>query len=212
MKKLLVLIIWFILISNNQAQEFSTKQITAHEDSLSQMGQSLNNDLNKKNYPRKHSTLNLFAQEIIGIGSGIGLALPSYYLSKDNRLAGSNDKETLVKFSFLSFVIGSGIGVYLIADIENPNISFWETLGYSIIGGGTGFLILNASFDGKNISPIAIISFFILPTLSSMIYASYIADWGNEINTSYNNNAVKSHKDLVERSKLFNIELGKIYF
>ena len=210
MKKVLFLFICFILINSNRAQEFLTLQSTDPKVNISLIKRSIYNDLYDKNNQQKHSALNLFAQEVVGVASGIGLALPSYYLSKVDRLA-ANGKENLTIFSFISYVIGSGVGVYLIADLENPNISFWETIGYSIIGGGTSFLILNATFDGI-IFPIGIISFLILPTLSSMIYASYIADWNNEINTSIKNNALKNHSYLVENSKLFNVELWRVYF
>ena len=211
MKKVLFLFICFILINSNRAQEFLTLQSTDPKVNISLIKRSIYNDLYDKNNQQKHSALNLFAQEVVGVASGIGLALPSYYLSKVDRLA-ANGKENLTIFSFISYVIGSGVGVYLIADLENPNISFWETIGYAIIGGGTSFLILNATFDERNILPIGIISFLILPTLSSMIYASYIADWNNEINTSIKNNALKNHSYLVENSKLFNVELWRVYF
>jgi len=211
MKKVLFLFICFILINSNRAQEFLTLQSTDPKVNISLIKRSIYNDLYDKNNQQKHSALNLFAQEVVGVASGIGLALPSYYLSKVDRLA-ANGKENLAIFSLISYVIGSGVGVYLIADLENPNISFWETIGYAIIGGGTSFLILNATFDERNILPIGIISFLILPTLSSMIYASYIADWNNEINTSIKNNALKNHSYLVENSKLFNVELWRVYF
>lgn len=165
-----------------------------------------------KNISHHYSALNLLGQNLAGYAVGVGLALPSYYLSKTNNLAGSDDKTNFIIFSLISYIVGSATGVYCVANMENPKISYWETLGYSTVAGAIGIAILTSTFDGDSISPIGVIITLAFPTISAMIYTSYVADWPikkNEVGFQYK---TWTHKDLIEYSKIFNMELFRMNF
>ena len=160
----------------------------------------------------RHSALNLMEQNFAGIAGGFLLALPTYYLAKKDNIRGTETGKYFSIFSLIGYVVGSATGVVVVASLENPKISFWETLGYSAMGGALSIFILASTFDGNDLSPGAIILSLVLPTFSSMIYSAFVADWSDETNKMSNKRKIESHKDLIEHSNLFNIELFRIYF
>ncbi len=172
------------------------------------INQKLDIDISEK-YFNSYSSLNLFGQGLAGFSGGMGFSLATYYSTKGNKLHDSNENIKPNILLLLSYVVGSATGVYFVSQLENSNTLFWETVGYSVIGGSIGVVILTATFDGRDLSPFGIISFLALPIISSMIYSSYIVDWSED--NKINRDQVKSitHNDLLN-SNLINILKIKI--
>jgi len=166
------------------------------------------NNLNE-NIQHRYSTLNLFGQTVAGYAAAVGFSALPYYLAGENN-PGSDYKTGLIIFSVLTYLTGSATGVYFVSNIENPKISFLETLGYSALGGLLGFVTASATFNQRDPSPFGIILFFAAPTISSMIYSSFVADWPeNRVGIREN---TKTVNDFIEKSKLFNVQLLRINF
>ncbi len=164
------------------------------------------------NIENKYSALNLAGQNAAGLACGFAFAMPSYLLANTEKIRNTDTRTDLIIFSLLSYVVGSATGVVLVANIENPKISFWDTFGYSAIGGALGILTLTSTFDGRDISPGAFLLTLVLPTFGSMIYSAFVSDWPDDVyNVSYTIK-IETHKDLIEHTKLFNIELIRIHF
>lgn len=169
---------------------------------------------------KKHSTINLSLQVIVGEGLGIVLAIIPLSISFGSAWNGSNSKVVSDVFGALSiptYIIGVAAGVHWIARVENPKHSFWKTVGYSAIGGAAG-VVLAAILASKyeTIPPAGAVT-LLFPLISSIIYSTSIADWPYDNNINYNERFSPkknfySHKDLIESSKLFNISLVTINF
>ncbi|MDF1612693.1 hypothetical protein [Stygiobacter electus] len=71
---------------------------------------------------------------------------------------------------YTGYLIGSSLGVYLIAKTEKPEVSFWGTLTSGLIGGAISIGI----FQVSNQKGIVTLAPFILPLLTSIIYTELI--------------------------------------
>lgn len=164
--------------------------------------------------PRRHTALNLAGQALLGTGLAFIFAVPP--LAATWAAAWSNGGNTganaLFGLTVASYMFGSAVGVRLVAKAQNPNLSLWKTYGFAAIGGGTGALLTGILASQYTTLPaVGVIIVLLSPVIASMIYASFIADWPQDNNdnlTSYKTTI--SHKDLIEQSKLFNIELIRI--
>ncbi len=173
-------------------------------------------------YRYKHSTLNISLQTIVGEGMGLGLAIIPFSISFASGFSGSGSKTTSDIFGVITipaYILGTALGVHLIAHIENKEHSFWKTLEFAAIGGGAGVVltgILAASYNSIPEAGAAIIA--LTPLVGSLVYSVSYADWRGE-NQSVNkfegfeiNNNSALAKDIVEQSQIIKINLFRMPF
>jgi len=175
-------------------------------------------------YRDKHNTGNLIGQALVGPALSFGFSIfPSVgclgTLFSDNS---NNDGFTILAGTAVAaYILGAATGVHWVARAQNPKISYWKTAGYSLMGGVAGAGVLWAfSAKYKTIPWTGVTLALASPTIASMIYASYVADWpektgigaGQSSGLSSRNYSSLSHKDLIESSMLFNIRIMHIEF
>jgi hypothetical protein len=170
--------------------------------------------LNRKTEGNMHSIFNLAGQAVVGSSLALGFSILPTAASFGSSWAGEQTSATIFGILAISaYLAGSATGVHWIAKIENPNLSFWNTLGYSAIGGGVGALTITILATQYTTLPaFGTVIAFLCPVMSSMIYAALIADWDV---TSKENDIVKydfSHKNLIDYSKVFDVEIVRIRF
>jgi hypothetical protein len=124
----------------------------------------------------------------------------------------SSSEAGLVLLTLSAYVLGAGVGVYCIANLESPNISFWGTIGYSVLGAAASAVLISilSSFH-NNSAAVAIIAAF-CPVLGSMFYALFIADWPQVNKKKEWGMNFYSQKDIIEMSKIYNVEIVRIEF
>jgi hypothetical protein len=126
---------------------------------------------------------------------------------------GSNEQvSTASAILTLSFyVFGASVGVYWFAQSENPELSFWGTVGFSFIGAAVGSGLVAILASGNDSPPTAgVVLAALFPIISSMIYTSSIANWPTENQSIPLPKNSLSHKDLIQYSKIFDVELLRI--
>ena len=162
---------------------------------------------------QKHSTENLCGQALVGSLCAFGFSFLPYSATMSN--LGSNDQvstaSTILTLSF--YVFGASVGVYWIAQSENPELSFWGTVGFSVIGAAVGSGLV-AIFASGNDTPFygGVVLAALFPIISSIIYTSSIANWPTENQSiSLPKNSL-SHKYLIQHSKIFDVELFRFNF
>ena len=161
-----------------------------------------------------HSFLNLSGQALVGSTLAMGFSILPLGAGVADALSRNSTKGSQTALGILaisSYLFGAAVGVYWIASYENPNLSFWGTVGYSAIGGSVGVVLVSIlATNYTTIPTIGAIIVALTPLIGSMVYASFISDWPVKIqsNSFYKNSL--SHKDLVEQSQIINIELLKI--
>lgn len=156
----------------------------------------------------KHSFSNLGAQALIG--SLCAFSFAALPLSSMSSKIGGKDQpnSTAAIITIASYAFGAAIGVHWIAKFENPENSFWGTAASSVIGAGigSGLLFIQSSSDNYFAGLLALLS----PIISSMIYASFIAEWSSESQNIALQKKIIAHKDLINQSKIINLELLRI--
>ena len=215
----LILVFIFICSSNHAQNNF--KQFSHLVEDIICLDKINNNRITlfqpDDNIFKHHSFINLSGQAIIGSVFAAGFSIlplaatvANAWGSDGTRTSRATLGVALSILTISSYVFGSAVGVHLIAKSENTELSFWGTVGYSAIGGGAGIVLLAILASQYETIPGggAIVIFF--PLIGSMVYASFISDWPQENQkiSFYKNNI--SHKDLIEQTKLFNIELLRI--
>jgi endonuclease YncB( thermonuclease family) len=117
--------------------------------------------------------------------------------------------------SAIGYLFGFPFGVYLVASIQNPNLSYWETLGFSsgltLLSAGISYL----AFPNTDSHPSRIAILF-MPMIGSLLYVNFIAkDYptkdnlipieGRELN-------FKTNKDFYNSQVSFRMEILRVYF
>lgn len=212
-----ILIIFVLTFSNvfsqNKFSSFSNHKLTLEFTNNNHISH-YSFDQSDKLASHKHSFINLAGQALVGSALAVGFFVPTLTLSIGltwDKNINEPSQTALGILSLSSYVFGAAVGVYWVAKSENPKLSFWKTVGYSAIGAGVGVVIVSILATQFTKIPtvggsIAALS----PIIGAMVYTSFISDWpqSNEEVSFYKD--YFSHKDLVEQSKLFNIELFRI--
>lgn len=167
------------------------------------------------NVRQSHSIHNVVLQGIVGAASSVLFFFPPAALTIH---VAWNDYDpflgaALGVLTLSSFVFGNGVGVYLISNVENRKIRFWKVVEYSFIGAAAGATIIAiASTEYQTIPAEYGIAAALCPLFSSILYTTFIADWPNTFVDYPANNEVHSHKDLINHSKVFDLELLRYEF
>jgi len=183
---------------------------------------SLNNNTNSTIFfvpdnvvAHKYSFLNLSGQALTGSALAIAFAIPPFTVAWARALGMAQSSKSLDTalgiLTLASYTFGSAVGVHWVAKSQNSKLSFWGTVGYSVIGSGVGAVLLAVLASRYETIPEFGGSIAALcPIIASMIYASFISDWPQEPQKiSFAENSL-TQKDLFEYSKLFNIELFRV--
>jgi len=158
-----------------------------------------------------HSEGNVFGQAFLGPIIGMGFSfLPGLLL-----YTGAGDEPVdqigIGSIFISSYLLGAAAGVYWIAKAENPEVSYWGTAAFSALGGGAGALLAWALAENYHTFPgYGFILVGLCPVIGSILYTTLIADWPQANRTTSLLRNKYMHKDLVEQSKLLNIELLRI--
>jgi hypothetical protein len=167
-----------------------------------------------KTVTHKHSFLNLSGQAIVGSTFAVGFSILPLTAAWANAWGSDGTPASQTALGILtvsSYLFGSAVGVHLVAKSENPELSLWKTFGYSAIGGGVG-VVLVAIFASQyeTIPGAGDVIVALCPIIGSMVYASFISDWPQEYQeVSFAKTSIL-HKDIIDQTKLFNIELLRI--
>ena len=161
-----------------------------------------------------HSFINLSGQTLVGSALAIGFSILPLSAGVANAWSGESTEASQTALGILaisSYLCGAAVGVHWIASIENHNLSFWGTAGYSAIGGGVGTIIVSIlAANYTTVPTIGVIIVALTPIIGSMIYASLISDWPNESQEMSFHKINFSHKDLVEQTTIVKLELLRI--
>ncbi|NWF90095.1 MAG: hypothetical protein HXY50_11630 [Ignavibacteriaceae bacterium] len=212
MRRLLLLISLFYLSFGLQAQQplYSSAKIDFVKSSSTKLSKFPNDSLTTNNLEiHKHSAGNILAQAFLGFVVGGGLAIIPFSATIVDQ--GDNNKKlntNLIILSVLSYTGGVSLGVHWAAKAENPNHSFWLTHVSSLLSLGIGTAI---AFSGIEEPPyVTSVIAGLSPIIGSIIYSTSIADWPDESKNITFQAKILSHKDLVNSSKMFEIELLRI--
>lgn len=118
----------------------------------------------------------------------------------------------------VGYAAGTALAVYLMAQPNNPNVSYWNTLGYSFIGAGAGIGI--ASLMNHKGTSFPYVVAFAAPVIASIVYADFLAPspsfrdyyYFPVSESSGNLSSLSSHKDLYNSTVLCNVDLFRIPF
>lgn len=174
---------------------------------------------------RKSSVAGTIASEfLLAPMSGFAVAYFSFFAGAGVGSLGGAEGLGLAPYA----VIGVGVGyttgaaalVYFIGHNDNPNVTFWGTMGYSFLGAGAGLGIasLAARSDAPYRGSAPYIIFFAGPVIGSIVYANFIApgptfrDYYNKADKYSFNGKSYSHKDLYNSTVLYNVNLFNIAF
>lgn len=161
-----------------------------------------------------HSFINLSGQTLVGSALAIGFSILPLSAGVANAWSGESTEASQTALGILaisSYLFGAAVGVHWIASIENHNLSFWGTAGYSVLGGSVGAIIVSILATNYTTIPnVGVIIVALTPIIGSMAYASFIAEWPMESQEISFHKKYFSHKDLIEQSKIINIEFLKI--
>ena len=168
------------------------------------------------NYPlgdsvvsHKYSVINLSGQLLVGSALAFIFTIPAITAAGYNAWSGHDSKESHTIIGVIgisSYLIGAATGVYWVAKSSNSELSYWGTVGYSAIGGSASAIIAAILASKYTTIPnIGALIIALCPVASSMIYASFISDWPQK-NQSFSNK-ILTHKDLINCTNLFNIDL-----
>ena len=159
----------------------------------------------------KHSAGNVSGQALVGAFCAVGFsAIP---FSATSSKLGSKDQVNAASaiLTIAWYTFGAAVGVHWIAKSENPELSFWGTVGSSVIGAGVGFGFVSAVSSAFTDPPyFSVVIAALCPIISSMIYASFISDWPSESQNIALQKNILAHKDLINQSKIIGIELLRI--
>ncbi|MGE5351062.1 MAG: thermonuclease family protein [Acidobacteriota bacterium] len=173
----------------------------------------------KDAFKRKSDPAGRIASELIMAPlSGFAVAYVSLFASAGIGALGGSEGFGLFPYAILGaglgYTAGSALFVYLVEHNDNPNVTFWGTLGYSFLGAGAGIGLACLFPYGTS----QYVAFFAAPVISSIIYANYVVpepQFGDFYPTAgkYNlNQRSYSHKDLYNSTILYNVNLINIAF
>jgi hypothetical protein len=161
-----------------------------------------------------YSFLNLTGQALVGSTLAIVFSIPPISAGFADAWSGKSNDASQTALGILaisSYLFGAAVGVHWIASYENPNLSFWGTVGYSTIGGSVGAVLVSILATNYTTVPtVGVIIVALTPIIGAMIYASFISDWPIESKEISFHKINISHKDLIEQTKIINLELLRI--
>lgn len=159
---------------------------------------------------RSHTIGNGVGQFFFGAITGAVCAIgPLAITMASANHGGNNAAFPGIIISLSAYVFGNGLGVYAISHIENDNLPFWSTIGYSFIG--LGAAVISYPIIGKQMNdPQKLLIAMICPIVSAMIYTNLIAGWDTPAPKEEVTQKIVSHKDLYEWGKLINFEVVRI--
>jgi hypothetical protein len=220
-----VIILVLLMISSLSAQNFTN--FRAEKIGISYAQHQASDNLSQQNFQRaissRHSFWGNAKQVAFGLSLGTVLALPPAIINAVNTL-GEGDvlseknfapQTTLIVLTVTVYVVGNGVGVYAAAKGENPSLSFWKTMGYSVLGGGTGVLLASTlSSIQEPIPTVWKVVIALTPLMGAMTYTNFIADWESSTQSRSHGNVggEYTHSNIIERSKLFQMNLLQIEF
>ncbi len=210
MRGLGIFFIVILIITTNIVAQIGSDQFVLNKKEVQSVVINYNNFIsaNVDNITyQKPSFLNLTGQFVVGTALSLGFsAIPTILVfSKSPSQIGPGEAIAAV-IGVPLYLLGSATGVYWVSKKAVPNISFWNTFAFSCIGGSISIAILLSNI-GKVNSPLVFIAALIMPTLSSMLYTNLISTW-NRKEVIIDNSI--THKDFVEQTKLFNVQLIRI--
>jgi hypothetical protein len=114
----------------------------------------------------------------------------------------------------VSYVLGVSLGVKWIGRIENKNLSYWQTVYYSALGGVAGGA---ATFGiartvNRKAGGATAIAFLTSSVIGAIVYSTSIAEWNPKAGEISSPDKISSQKEIIERTKLFDIDLLKVFF
>lgn len=156
----------------------------------------------------KHSLGNVFGQAFAGLLCGAGFSVIPF-LTVSSKL-GSNEKpnETPLIITITAFTLGSALGVHWAAKSENPKNSYFGSAIASVLGMGIGVGLVYSGIEDPPYVTTVIAA--LSPIIGSIIYSTAIADWPDENPNITFQPKILSHKDLINNSKVFELEIFKI--
>ena len=160
-----------------------------------------------------YSLTNLVFQPVVGSVLAFIFAIPPLAAGfHDAWNHGSDGSQTVWGVLTLSaYCLGAGTGVYLVAHVENKKLTYWETVEYSVFGGAIGVITAAVLASQYSTIPNAGAIFIAFsPVIGAMFYTSFVADWPTQNRDLSFNNKILSHKDLINRTNIFNIEVIRI--
>lgn len=170
-------------------------------------------------YRTKHSVINISLQILAGEGAAIAASIPSFVMLSGSLHEGGSAATGIIGLAlfFPAYIVGTAAGVHWIAQIENKNHSYWQTVQFSFLGGlaAAGLGALLAEKQGKIRTGGGIIM-ALCPLAGALAYSLFIEDWPEKPkevvifekeNLKENSSLVK---DIYERSQLVKLELFRI--
>jgi len=169
------------------------------------------NMFNIENTDNEHSFFNVTGQLVIGSVLSVGFSIIPLSVAIGDAWSGNRTLHgTLAGILVIpSYLFGAAVGAHWIASYENPDVSVWETLKYSFLGGCFSAVLLLYLANSYTTIPEAggAVAFF-SPVIASVIYTTQIAEWKSSddiISKKY-----YYHKDFLEQDKIFEIMLLKV--
>ncbi|HEX2869128.1 MAG TPA: hypothetical protein VHO03_18950 [Ignavibacteriales bacterium] len=174
-------------------------------------------------FQRKGSAAGTIASELVlAPMSGFAVAYFSLFAGAGVGALGGAEGLGLAPYAVVGVGVGYATGaaalVYFIGHNDNPNVTFWGTMGYSFLGAGAGLgTALLIGRGSRQFGAVPVTIFFAGPVLGAIAYANIIApgptfkDYYNK-NDKYSFNGNFSHKDLYNSTVLYNVNLLNIAF
>lgn len=72
---------------------------------------------------------------------------------------------------FTGYTFGTSLGIYIVAEKDNPELSFWGTLGCGVLGAATGALIVSATQQKTTVLNLAPL---VLPLAAPIMYVHFV--------------------------------------
>jgi len=120
---------------------------------------------------------------------------------------------------YVGYLMGSSYGVNLITRHGNRDVTYCYSLLSSFVGSLAG-IVLTASFNNRTYKELARYSLLVFPVAASIIYSNLIAPEKAKAqnSVSYYNNTLQmpnnffTHRNFYNSTKLFEVNLVRIYF
>ncbi len=162
---------------------------------------------------KSYSLVNLTFQPVVGSSFAFIFTIPPF-LGLLNDVWNSESAISHTVWGILTisaYCLGAGTGVYLVANIENKKLAYWDTVEYAVFGAAIGALTAAVLASQYSTIPNAGAIFIAFsPVIGAMFYTSFVADWPTQNQDLSFNNKILSHKDLINRTNIFNIEVIRI--
>lgn len=220
-----IIILTFVVFSSLSAQHFTNSgaEKIGISNAQHQISDNLSLQKNLEIISRRHSFWNNTKQVVYGFSLGTILALPPAIINAVNMLGEGdvlNEKNytqrtNLIVLTVTAYVVGNGVGVYAAAKGENSSLSFWGTMGYSVLGGGMGVVLASTlSTVQEPIPTVWKVIIALTPLVGAMSYTNVIADWENspQSHSLGNVGSEYTHGNIIKRSNLFQMKVLQIEF